>query len=117
MTHLNEIAAAAYKNSAAHGFWDDAPEYEILLPQYLAAKIALIHSEASEALEELRKKTVLTQVFLTPEGKPEGFASELADIIIRVADLAGYLGIDLDNVVADKMAYNATRKMRHGKAF
>ena len=47
--------------------------------------------------------------------KPEGLPSELADIAIRLADLCGALGIDLDAEVQAKMAYNATRGRMHGK--
>lgn len=46
--------------------------------------------------------------------KPEGVPSELADIVIRVADICGYYGIDLDAAITQKMAYNRTRPYRHG---
>ena len=49
--------------------------------------------------------------------KPEGVAVELADAVIRIADLCGYLGIDLDAVISEKMAYNETRPFKHGKRF
>lgn len=49
--------------------------------------------------------------------KPEGVAVELADAVIRIADLCGHLGIDLDAVIAEKMAYNAGRPYKHGKRF
>lgn len=44
-------------------------------------------------------------------------AVELADAVIRIADLCGYLGIDLDAVISEKMAYNETRPFKHGKRF
>lgn len=46
--------------------------------------------------------------------KPEGVTYEFADIVIRVADLCGSLGIDLQAAVEKKMAYNTTRSYRHG---
>lgn len=46
--------------------------------------------------------------------KPEGFPIEIADALIRIFDLAGAHGIDLDEAVRIKMAYNATRPVRHG---
>lgn len=49
--------------------------------------------------------------------KPEGAAVELADAVIRIADLCGHLGIDLDAVIEEKMAYNADRPYKHGKRF
>jgi hypothetical protein len=46
--------------------------------------------------------------------KPIGLPSELADIIIRVLDLAASLDIDMDKAVIEKMQHNATRPARHG---
>ena len=43
--------------------------------------------------------------------------SELADVIIRVGDLAGVYGIDLETAVVRKMNYNRTRPHKHGKAY
>lgn len=48
------------------------------------------------------------------EAKPEGFGVELADAIIRIADLARRLEIDLDGLVRLKMDYNKTRPHMHG---
>jgi len=47
-------------------------------------------------------------------GKPEGFESELADVIIRVLDLAEALGMDMGKTMAAKMKYNETREHKHG---
>ena len=46
---------------------------------------------------------------------PEGVAVELADLVIRVADLCGFYGIDLEAVIRMKMEYNSTRPKMHGK--
>lgn len=96
--HLNELVKEAHNNAVQHGFWEPSPE--------IGTYIALIHSELSEALEEERAGNPL----IWHRGdKPEGLAVELADTVIRIADLCGYLGVDLDAVVAEKMAYNAGR--------
>jgi transcriptional regulator with XRE-family HTH domain len=42
---------------------------------------------------------------------------EIADAIIRICDIAGVYGIDLDWHVAAKMAYNKTRPYMHGKKY
>lgn len=74
-------------------------------------KLALIHGEISEALECYRDD----QLYEYEEnGKPEGFGVELADAVIRILDLAGALGIDLQDAMEKKHAYNAARPERHG---
>jgi NTP pyrophosphatase (non-canonical NTP hydrolase) len=68
----------------------------------LAAVMALIHSEVSEALEALRKSD------------KENFEEELADVIIRVLDCSHGLGIDLGPVIVAKLQKNKMRGYRHG---
>ncbi len=109
---LNEMADAAHKNAIVKGFWGDhwvGP----LSEEIIATKLALIHSEVSEALEDARDGNMKTR--LNADGKPCGFGSELADIIIRVGDLAKRLGIDLEDETTNKMVFNATRPHKHGR--
>lgn len=121
---LDAIVREAHKNAAEHGFWDgerDPNDLDIAeVRRIVAEKIALIHSEASEALEDVRMVAgaeELSRCRISPTGKPVGFASELADIVIRVADLAGWLRVDLEAEIALKMQHNAGRPRKHGKAF
>lgn len=114
---IGELQKKSYEVAEAHGFWD-IPDIgsRYLIP----TKLMLIVSEAAEALDNVRDGTALKGNYLwtkdgTPEGKPEGLASELTDIIIRTCDLAEYLGIDLESVIAQKQAYNETRPFKHGK--
>jgi len=46
--------------------------------------------------------------------KPEGVPSELADAVIRIADLCGYYGINLEKAIEEKMSYNEKREYKHG---
>lgn len=119
---INELTDLCYSNSRAHGFWDDESagvrENTVMTTHQkiksVPEKLALIHSEVSEALEAYRDKQMDTEVN-RESGKPEGFPSELADIVIRVCDLAGALGIDLGDEIAMKVRYNISRPRKHGK--
>ena len=89
------------------GFWDD-PNWNF------GEKVALIHSELSEALEADRRGGD------TESEKAPGHtlvAEEFADVVIRICDLCGKLGIDLGQAILAKMEYNATRPPKHGKAY
>jgi len=89
--------------------WHD-PEHPRTIPELLC----LVHSEVSEALEAYRDPDREICVEYEVDGKPEGVPSELADVVIRVADVAGLLGIDLEGAIRRKLAYNKTRPQRHG---
>lgn len=116
---ITELVKKAHENAKKHGFWDEPPAF--------GTSIALIHSELSEALEEVRAGNPpvyykdpfgeKTDRRFGVEYKPEGYVTELADAVIRIADLCGFMGIDLENAIAEKMAYNATRPYKHGKKF
>ena len=102
-----------HENAKAKGWWVGEPiKGQTGFTNMVAAKLMLIVSEVSEALEDLRIQDV--GVSTTNDGKPEGFASELADAAIRIFDLAGYLEIDLEEAIRLKMAFNQTRARRHG---
>jgi len=102
--NLNELARLAHDDAVAKGW--DFQEHDI--PE----KLCLVHSEVSEALEDFRNGHMETTVLET--GKPVGYPTELADIVIRVLDMAHAQGIDLEAEIERKMAYNRTRGHRHG---
>lgn len=75
-------------------------------------KIALMHSELSEALEADRKDL--------PSEKIPGFSGveeELADCIIRILDFAGHHNLRLAEAIAAKLQHNLSRPFMHGKAY
>lgn len=70
----------------------------------VAEKLCLSHSELSEGMEGHRKGKMDDKLPDRPM-----LEVELADAVIRIADLAGALGLDLGGAIADKMAFNAVR--------
>jgi NTP pyrophosphatase (non-canonical NTP hydrolase) len=68
----------------------------------ISDKLLMIHSEVSEAVDCYRC------------GDMDDFPIELADIVIRVMDLAERNCIDLWEVINTKHEYNKTRSYRHG---
>jgi NTP pyrophosphatase (non-canonical NTP hydrolase) len=95
------------------GWWRSEPWTE----RNILEVLCLIHSEISEALEELRSGVEVQNYVLADDGKPEGFGVELADAVIRILDLAEYFDIDLEHLIALKHEYNKRRAYRHGKNF
>jgi NTP pyrophosphatase (non-canonical NTP hydrolase) len=136
MMDISATQKAVHQTAQEHGWWDTADDCNV------PTKLALIHSEVSEALEAYRaggqklelyyqyrnpdtgklaratptdmEDLALQEGFDPAEYKPMGFGVELADTMIRIFDLAEWMDIDLDTLISIKAQYNATRPMRHG---
>lgn len=98
---INEWVQKCHNDSLEAGWWSD----ENLTNRNIhAVKIALIHSEISEALEGIRKNIYDAHL---PHRK--AVEVELADALIRIFDLAGALKLDLEGAVIEKCEYNKHR--------
>ena len=86
-----------HHNAIDKGFWDKGQERSI------PTLLCLIHSEVSEALEVYRG------------GHDGTLGEELADVVIRVMDMAAGYGIDLEEEIYQKHQRNLTRPRLHGK--
>lgn len=108
---LNELAKEVHEIAVEHGWWEDGSNFGM--------KLALIHSEVTEVLEDFRhgKSMDIIQWEVGPHSgkpKPAGIPIEFADIIIRVLDLCAYHNIDIETAIKEKIAYNRERPYRHG---
>jgi NTP pyrophosphatase (non-canonical NTP hydrolase) len=96
--------------------------------------LMLIVSELGEALEAHRcgrfaNKEALEDILkLINGGSKMGllahypqikdtFEDEIADVLIRLFDLCGYLDLDIEKHIKAKMQYNRTRPHKHGKEY
>lgn len=106
---MNEENAAEYLTGVCHGAakragWWSNPATNQINPLCFSNKLALIHSEISEAMEGDRKS--LKDDHLPHRDMRE---VELADAVIRIFDLAGAYGMDIGGAISEKLEYNARR--------
>jgi NTP pyrophosphatase (non-canonical NTP hydrolase) len=132
---INELAHEAFKNAYDKGFYEK--------PIEMGTRLMLITSEIAEALEADRKgrysnieafEIRLQDIYAsmpnrTPELEKEAFIKcfesnikdsffdEIADAVIRIFDLSGYMKADLEKHIKYKMQYNSYREHKHGKNY
>ena len=129
-TGLNDAAKQIHEDAKRKGFWDSERETGTLL--------MLCVSELSKALEADRKGRYADlkaynecekadDIFESDKEVYElssfqslikdTFEDELADTVIRILDLCGARGIDLEKHINLKLKYNRSRERMHGKAY
>lgn len=94
---ISQLQSLAHDTAKTKGFWSTN--------RPLGVSLCLIHSEISEALEADR------------QGRFSKIGEELADAMIRIADLAEHMHINLQDEIERKMTKNMSRPHKHGKAY
>jgi len=92
---IKEFAKKSHENAKEKGFWDDDRDF--------LHTLMLVVSEAGECCDAYRKD------------QKDKIGEELADIMIRVADLAEANGIDIQDEIIRKMEFNKTRPYKHNR--
>lgn len=119
---IRDLSDEMAEVNEANGWWDRWKAVqgdEEAMVDHMVAKLGLITTEVSEAIEEIRNYGAAAadpdHNFDGVSGKPVGLTSEIADVIIRAIDFASLVGItDLPEVIEKKIAHNATRGVLHG---
>lgn len=123
---LNEIANQIHAINKEKGFWDKE--------RNVGEMLMLVVTELAEALEAHRKGEMVDKDLIKrlsvvyPQVEEynnsyfaayikDKFEDEIADTFIRLFDLCGGLGIDIDTHIRMKVEYNKSRERLHGKKY
>jgi NTP pyrophosphatase (non-canonical NTP hydrolase) len=92
---IKEMTELCHSIAKSKGFWDN--------PRNTGEALMLVVTELAEAMEAHRKQD------------DENFKEELADTFIRLFDLCGGMGIDIEGEILKKCEKNKLRPYKHGK--
>jgi len=98
------VQSDIYHTAKTHGWYDNGDPNE-------GERIALMHSELSEALEAIRKDPSKHSEHIPDFTALE---EELADVIIRIMDYSWHKGLCVAGAVLAKAEFNKKRPYKHG---
>jgi NTP pyrophosphatase (non-canonical NTP hydrolase) len=113
---VKQLQDKCFGHALTHGFIRKNMDVPKLLDE--------VHGEVDEALSAIRIGRRADYKKYCDEGKgneafvkyvKDSLEDELADTVMRVATICGYLGIDLQKHIAEKLAFNKNRGYLHGK--
>ena len=135
---LNKSAELIHKGNIERGFYEGAWDKDGFPIKNTGELLMLVVSELGEALEADRKNRganidafddIINKMSYQDISQKDAFIhafkgtikdtfqDEIADSVIRLLDLCGYLEIDIDRHINLKLAYNSTRPYKHGKSY
>jgi len=92
LNKLSKVIADWRKKKGFKTSWNNMPE-----------KLMLVVTELSEAMEAYR------------HDDKKNFNEEIADTFIRLFDICGSIGINIEDEIEKKMEVNKQRPFKHGK--
>lgn len=134
---MKELQQKIHTWAIQKGHWDDietileqvtTDDRDTVKGMVIAQKLALIHSEVTEILgghrkdKWAKKKEYENDENWVPKISYEEYIkdsveAEIAGTIIRLLDLAEYLGVDTQWYIDKEMEYNETRPYKHNKKY
>ena len=120
---FNATQNVAHTVNVQNGWWDDRKAisttlYAIngnLLDSYRSteaiALLGLVDSEVAEAMEAVRKHSPKTWHDASTK---DTLVREMGGAVVRLMDLAEYLGLPLGQAIEEEIKHNATRGYKHG---
>lgn len=147
MKTINQLRDEIHANAKEKGFWDNPRETGTLLMLCVSELSEAMEADRSNRYVDLEKYYIYRQnEYLFKEKQlndvkyyprspslirsdeeidssafklyiKDTFEDELADAILRILDLCGSKGIDIEKHVELKMKYNQTRERMHGKKY
>jgi len=108
---LTELSKECHAIAVSKGFYDG--ERGAATDPEISKRLLLIVTEVAEACEAHRNGNFGAGC----QPSKDTFPDEMADILIRVFDLCGWLDIDIQKQFDFKMGLNKDREHLHGKNY
>lgn len=113
-----KLQKLCHQINVANGWWEERRRINKILsengidnrPHQLIELVGLMHTEASEAVEDARKRHPDEWGRMTKDS----VTWEFADLIVRINDICEEYGLPLAEVIPLVLAANKNRGFRHG---